>query len=117
MTRPDQLTELLERVERAEGPDHNIDEVIYSLFHDVFYRDRKNPNLSFTASLDAAIAFTKAVLPGWWRNNLQQGDEGPFEVEIFKHPLHIITKHKSEPLAVIAATLKALIAKEKAAND
>jgi len=56
------LQGLLERVRTAKGPDGEIDYAIYRQLRE--YTGLQ----SYTASIDAALALTERVLPGWcWR--------------------------------------------------
>ncbi len=63
MTDIAKLRELLARVEVATGPDVRLDRAINAMFPD---GELGSPY--YTASIDAAVALCKRVLPGWvWR--------------------------------------------------
>ena len=71
------LTDLIARVEKLEGPDREVDDLIAvrvarmkpttTYGHEVLGNLREAPNRSplYTASLDAALALVERVLPGW----------------------------------------------------
>lgn len=134
------LTDLLARVEGASGPDREIDHDIcklfnpgnYEVFEENFRRDlaeaaknglaekRKDAvrDMSFwmidryTASIDAALALMGRVLPGWdWTVSrggfaeVQEPDKG--DMGSFWQ-----SRAATPALAILAATLRALIAKE-----
>ena len=127
------LAELLERVKAATGPDRELDAALLcatspsyhlsknSLGGTVICRDGFRWNIEDIApylitSIDAALALADRVLPGWWLHGLG------------KSPLHglwwctlysLNAKEAAEvedadtaPLAIIAATIYALIAQE-----
>lgn len=66
----EKLRELLERCEKASGPDREIDRTIAMTF------GRMNGTVpvcagyvgigSFTSSIDAAVRLVQDILPGWW---------------------------------------------------
>jgi len=106
------LTELLARVQAAEGPSRDIDFEIRNSI------DQTNPMVGvwrYSTSLDALAALAERVLPGWRVTVLDMGDcwvsfyimelpGEPFEKAIGKGP--------TEPLARLAAILAAKIAME-----
>ena len=126
------LTELLERVKAATGPDRELDgdvwlavisgatrrnvmaawpdeDVIWE-YHDpernTMFRDNMIPRLS--ASIDAAVAIVERKMPGWvW----QVRKSGYVELH---HPTHHLKDEigtaKTPPLSILAALLSALIA-------
>ncbi|MHA6684439.1 hypothetical protein [Mesorhizobium sp. A556] len=68
------IDELMERVRGLTGPDREVDAAIHRVlaggakdhwydFHGVWTTDSTTPPI--TASLDAAVALVKRVLPGW----------------------------------------------------
>lgn len=116
-----QLTDLLARLEAAEGADRELDYRIFTAtapmeqFSPWDPKDRLN---HFTASLDASLALVERVLPGWVRGVDENWDEanalywtanlcrmtGPaFAVEAYA---------KTSALALLCAFVRALIAKE-----
>jgi hypothetical protein len=63
-----QLSSLIERLERCEGADREIDLAIFMATAEMesFSVWRPNdPTLFFTASIDAALALVERKLPGW----------------------------------------------------
>lgn len=58
-----ELNELLERLEKAEGPDFDLDVDIQKTFFGE--KDWLELCRSYTSSLDAAVALCEQVLPGW----------------------------------------------------
>jgi hypothetical protein len=121
------LKELLERVEKATGPDRDIDFDLAELLDEFafvptfgmagnWYKRPVQYGLTtdvpaYTASIDAAVALVGKVLPGWsWvvgRNDTDSehmcimGDSPQNEFE---------SEGSSPPLAILAAMLRALIA-------
>ena len=80
----DKLAELIERLEKAEGPNYRLEIDIFKLFNPeyaeyvegrgglVHVNDGEDQRVlsnvrapNFTASLDAAVALAERVLPGW----------------------------------------------------
>lgn len=87
-SRAEQLAALLERVEKAEGPDREIDAELWALAegiiwyriegdaviaqhpkhfggHEYFHGLLEHTILRYTASIDAAVSLVEKVLPGW----------------------------------------------------
>lgn len=66
---------ILQRLERAYGPDHQLDCVIWRWYcrsgFEIGLRYRKDDAPKFTASLDAAVSLVNRVLPGWWWKVIQ----------------------------------------------
>jgi hypothetical protein len=108
------LTDLIERVEGATGPDRHIDRAIwYALVQDNPPAGEKDPTHAalYTTSLDAALALCERVLP-------------KYEVELFQRfrgdgwgvnwrAKHLDTAYAPTPaLALILAMLKAIQAKD-----
>ena len=102
------LQSLRDRVANATGPDREIDSAIWEdLYH------YEGPCHYWTASIDTALAWMGRVLPGWswgcdpsgfvrlWKRDGSSWREGPGVLG------------PTLPLAIILATLDALIAKEK----
>jgi hypothetical protein len=145
------LSDLLERVRNAAGPDRELDVIIAYITYDEI------PNLSctfrefvhihdnfaevaaraeahhcirtalprYTASIDAALALVARVLPGWhgaltWLPDYGLNaasfacEIGPMDWSGNQPPDNIIGHGDSMPLAILAALLSALIAKEGA---
>jgi len=128
----EQLEELKERLTKATGPDSGLDEAIMLVLQphhaDGGYSLLEVPR--YTASLDAAIALTNAVLPGYARINDGSRIGAPWAGYTDKflcrlYPPHEKTtrtagvhydgEHQSEPIAILLATVNALIEREK--ND
>ncbi|SOC45718.1 hypothetical protein SAMN05892877_117107 [Rhizobium subbaraonis] len=135
----DKLDELIERLEKAEGPDRELDSRIWletspgvtrSVQHVVSAtgawppydidetRDETGRLItvpSFTASLDAAVELAERVLPGC-RWGVTQGDtpEDDFQgnvwpgVQPYQADFDVFGYHKSAPLALCLAILKAV---------
>lgn len=129
MTTPTEIESLLERVRSATGPDSELDVDIEVLTADRsisfghrpsnvpgkvtcrYQNGRSGTYLAprFTASIDAAVALIKRMLPGWWWWKVTQ--DGYVEL---KHPsLSRYDVHlggaATPPLAIIAAGLTALL--------
>jgi len=136
------LTALLERVRAATGADREIDAALMAQSYaqeerhigavmeysdgseervkDLVWVDPKTDKWvstaahSYTASIDAALALTERVLPGW-RYDIHSPRFGtPFEAVLVdgdSASLRIVTaKAPTAPLAILAALLSALIA-------
>lgn len=133
------LKELLERVEKAERPDREIDAAVYvSLFIPreragridvaigyVGWWPKDGPYESavevdrYTSSIDACVALIEKVLPDWtaWEL-LSRGGKTRFFVQISKlgpddEEIYADGRGPTPPLAFLAALLSALIAKEE----
>jgi len=69
------LAELIERLEKADGPDRGLDSEVEVATGQAKYRDgkgracyhdgRRDRVPHYTASIDAAVALAERVLPGW----------------------------------------------------
>ena len=57
--------DLIERLEKATGPDREIDTAIEELFDPSFRDSTLRQATRYTASLDAAVALVEKMLPGW----------------------------------------------------
>ena len=152
-----ELKDVIERLEKADGPDREIDSYIY---YDILgYCRHANRTYSgaqsdtgfdcddcgasswgelgkfgqrlydappnYTASVDAAIALTERMLPGWARSvsKWHKGDATCVLTECHEekdglwwhnsHDLVMEAGHKTEQLAILLALFKALLAKEE----
>lgn len=122
------LTDLLSRVEEATGADRKLDWRLADFAgHEAFDRDsalwppfgvgskveRAIP--TYTASLDAALALCERVLPGWWWAVGRYGPDGLVSANVSrdgkKHGADVMAP--TPALALISATLRALIAAEE----
>lgn len=129
------LTALIERVEKATGPDSALDVAIACtlldarqhkawnaanglrprgappLPDDVFWMRHARP---YTSSLDAALALVKEMLPGWTRAVDATAPECGIEVELFAPDDKVRTPHRTkathdlETHATLLALLRAL---------
>jgi len=104
------INALLERVKAATGPDLGIDEAVRHAIDKRMMEPQLiwRETFPYTASIDAAVAMTERVLPGWeW----QVRKTGYVELH---HPTHHLKDEvgygATPPLAILAATLSALIA-------
>lgn len=62
------MRELIERLEKATGPDRELDEAIHAATNKPLRAGLRWGNIpNYTASIDAAVALTERVLPdvGW----------------------------------------------------
>lgn len=134
------LSSLIERVEKLTGADREADAALFDLmgarpchndvqhmwvYRDYDYADADEFELGapqanlprYTASLDAAVAFTEATLPGWWlelSGDREVGFLASVEGPKAGDPCGG-SGQKRKPtlaLALILAALKALQAKE-----
>ena len=112
---PDEkIADLIERVERAKGPDRDIDRDIGLHVAGLTFNDKMPWNWigpgvdvtgalpSYTASLDAVLSLVERVRPGWdWRN----GDEKQNGLGTW---LRVYSKAATPPLAVLSALLRSI---------
>lgn len=122
---------LLERVEKATGPDRDLDldlavalvPDVVCLRHNRYTGDNETfTRWEYTASIDAALALVERVLPGFQEIRLQFSlPLGIYcTATIYKDTLTkeagetFIAPNKSAPLAILAALLRALIAQADA---
>lgn len=135
MTRLSELTALRDRVIAATGPDRELDAALYTIVYFPEYSAddagaqaaiRVNleyrPPPCYTASVDAALALCERMLPGWARGF----DAGSKTIIAFVDPHDFEDRFSgarytatgaAEPLAILAAILNALIAKETSNAD
>lgn len=115
MTSRPELQGLIERCEKATGPDRELDVAIWqALCWKDHYRDIAKGTV-FTASLDASVALVERVLPGWHWSLDSFGEATAFDSsgaflvaaddEHYGHNKHL-------PLAILAALLRSLLARE-----
>lgn len=125
------LTELREKVERASGPDRELDLSIYALL------DPAEPSLALhklnrlpaiTASIDAALALVEQKLPGWvWqlskidgvpsRAPLPDCEASVWIPSVRTQKLRVERANgqgATPPLAILSALLRALESQEQA---
>jgi hypothetical protein len=120
------LASLLESVEAAEGPDREIDSLLwYRLVFDPElakpgYGWVKTPGIgysapAFTASFDQALALYERVLAGWTIAHVGQRDDKSWCAELregyqtsYGRVAISETRHKTPALALIEAMLEAL---------
>lgn len=126
------LEALLNRVVKATGPDRELDHLVHDQAVEPIgsrmYNTKENGGSfiaadvvapSYTASIDAALALVERVLPGWfWRvghSTLYAGWATVYR----EHPNNTtgdgehFAEAKSAPLAILAALLKALVARDE----
>lgn len=132
------LKELLERVEKAEGPDRELDVLIAQAIakpttmlngltfdgavaaypNDLAGIAQNWPVPTYTASLDAALALVERVLPGWKK---------AFSHRSFQYDGWLVTlvpvsgdaqqgRSESAALALLAAMLNALLSQREASH-
>ena len=104
----EELQALLERVEKATGPDRLLSRDLARTFGMLGH---------YTASIDAALALVERVLPGWhWIR------KSPLSMTVYQDPkdekawaVHFDGAGATPALSLLAAILKALIAQQEAA--
>lgn len=126
---------LLERIEKCEGPDTEIDkELVLLEIASISKEERLRraeaalaashakiavswPPRNYTASLDASIALVERMLPGWvWGRNF---DGDMYLTRSFNpgNDIHTYEGHANlggnPPLSLLSALLRALIQKEQ----
>lgn len=112
-----ELRELLERVEKATGPNTEIEVELIQRFISAkegdLHRRYTIAVYGFTSSIDAAIALVERVRPGWAWNvgNVGEEDRPSVALTVPFEPYQDFVAHGATPaLAVIAALLRSLIA-------
>lgn len=106
---------LLERVKAASGPDRDLEWDIQQALFGIEQTDfHGTPR--YTASIDAALALVERVLPGSWyvlaKGRLSEAEPlYACELLLGQDEQLGIAEGQNQPLAIIAATLTALIAK------
>lgn len=116
------LTSLLERVEKATGPDRELDAAIRIA---LFPPAGRPAWLPYTASLDACRALQEQALPGWdWSARHSVSSDGdvrygnavvwvPCNPRDDESPRYWASHEHAPELAWLAAILRALIAQPK----
>lgn len=126
-----ELQELLERVEKAEGPskalDISISEAVLGGMPRYDGDDCPEFLLPYTASLDAAVALVEKMLPGWViqigvypeRNvaGVTEPEREPFVGVTDQWPRTWRAKGATPALALLAALLRALISQRSEAMN
>lgn len=111
------MTSLIERLEKATGPDRDLDCDIDS----EWLQDRSDgleaefsPFPAYTASLDAAIALVEHVLPGWGYDFVKPAKEGPGRprATVFLGDNLFAGEAPTPPLALLLALMRAVQNKE-----
>jgi hypothetical protein len=141
---PTDLTGLIERVEKATGPDRELDVAIACALLDmrahkvwgawVGMRPKHAPEPTkeefwrryarhYTASLDADLALLKETLPGWTRAVDATAPECGIDVELFapddeiEKPHRVKGTHDLETHATLLALLRALQSQSTVSNN
>ena len=127
-TTTEELRELLDRVQKATGPDREIDKALLWAVGRFSWRGMNywseagemwpdRLSTFFTASIDAAVALVERVLPGWsLQMNLSEGLTHPCVVMGRSHPTNktVAMEHFTLPLAILSAMLSAVLATTEA---
>ncbi len=115
------LAALIERVERLEGPDREVDLQIGAFWPEprpfdlslLQMRGKKPTVPRFTASLEAALTFVEKVLPAaqWTVSNNKHHHAGAFAEIVLPHPRGrdgYCGISKTRAIALVLAALRAL---------
>jgi hypothetical protein len=116
------MTELLERVEKATGPDTVLDVFLAATFYEGFLEaaalDMAGDVPRFTSSIDAALALVEKMLPGdrgfvLHASSRAYNDRGRFWFT-FKDTRNKVKvrRSKTPALAILSAMLRALSSRE-----
>ena len=123
--------DIINHLEKAEGPSHEIDAIIVSMDGFQIKRERNRAwrygdrntqkwyNIpSYTASLDAAVALVERMLPGWTIANIGQDDGKTWHAELRKgHKTSYSTVKLAgaavSAIALLLALFRALQAQEE----
>lgn len=104
------LRDLLERVERATGPDRELDRAIWKACGIDYRQSVTQP---ITESVDAALALIGRVLPEWWWTVGQSAPTGFASATVARKGGTVRSVSAPTPaLALCAALLAALIEQE-----
>lgn len=110
------LEELLERVEKATGPDRLLDARLRDKFYQPYgHKNPTEPIRAYTASVDAALALVERVLPKSDVSLFKRIDGwNSFVKNLLTHEVFAPeTKRPNGALAILSALFRALIAQEK----
>jgi hypothetical protein len=102
------LRALLDRVEKARGPDRNIDADLDLLCRSVEPTGSKETGEQFTTSEEVALAFVQLMLPGWRAALFGRNFSGEYQGVVRRDEDSYIGRGGTPALAIIAATLRAL---------
>lgn len=115
------LEALLERVKAATGPDKQLDWEIWDAVGQPNLTGKHSPYLPFTASIDAAIALVEKILPPLtFRSHgflpaWSESDGAPYRCHFNpENSASSVGYGNSDALAILAALLQALIARQSA---
>ena len=125
------LTDLLARVEAAQGPDRELDCAIFcataaspfqSYYPDCVLASQGgfaarleiDDIEKFTASLDAAVALMERVLPGWSWTLRSNSTAVLWSPQSDAHDREMVARCATPALALLAAILRALAQKDSA---
>lgn len=123
------LTSLIERLEKAEGPSRELDRAIWEAFGSPSRSDGV-PEFAgflgiamFSSSIDAAVSLAERVLPGWFFEHIGNDAMGEddymswlgWTVELSPGmSAGAQGQAKTLPIAIVIATLRALQSKGEA---
>lgn len=121
------LDELIEKLEKAEGPNYRLEIDIFKLFNPeyaeyvegrgglVHVNDGEDQRVlsnvrapNYTASLDAAVALAERVLPGWRWAVTSRGTAWCNTADLPTPSIHLRADAATPALALCLATLKAV---------
>jgi len=112
------LNELLERVKAATGPDRQLDYVLFCHFAPMEVASAWHPlnGHKYTSSIDAALALCGRALPGYWyvmAKGRMTDSEPLYACELLEgaETQLAINEGHTQPLAILAALILALISK------
>jgi hypothetical protein len=118
---------LIERLEALSGPDRDVDRLLFNLatdgrfwpeFSTLWYESAAHRYpIDFTLFIDAALALTEKLLPGWswYVGSVGENDMPQATVTEPVDPCRDFVGHApTAPLAILIATLRALSPKEAA---
>lgn len=114
--------EIIDRLEKATGPDRNIDVFAWTLIIGIkprhtFFAGRDEHVEKITASIDASVALVEKMLPGW-AHGYDKGQKtciGFVDRHDFNDRItgaRFTATGASAPIAILIALFKALEAKE-----
>lgn len=111
------LTELIERVKAAKGPDRELDYALCDQFLE--YKERRMARVKtgydYTTSVDAALALVERVLPGWAYDLHSPRRGAPWSAVVMstgESRKIVVGEAASACLAIAVALLAALITQD-----
>jgi hypothetical protein len=110
------LSQLLSRVEEAQGPNYELEvDIARALEPERLARNSKPP--PYTASLDSALALVERAVPDLTclDQSFVKGNSPAYDVTMWREGSRFVSsaEHSTPALALLAALLRALISQQE----